>query len=172
MCFRKKRACTLSYWLPCAKTAKRVLPRDVGQDVLPQGGAFAGRQATVDGLHPIIGPDGRRHLDGMFEGASALQSFGNPAHRSRADASAGVRHQPPRVPAVAAAGDLVEMTGNQVAHPRLNDILKRWSGRPLPAASHCAMLAVSSTPSLLIHESPLTDALFLLVSKSDEVTTT
>ena len=27
-------------------------------------------------------------------------------------------------------------------------------------------------PYLLIHESPLTDALFLLVSKSDEVTTT
>ena len=27
-------------------------------------------------------------------------------------------------------------------------------------------------PFLLIHESPLTDALFLLVSKSDEVTTT
>ena len=27
-------------------------------------------------------------------------------------------------------------------------------------------------PILLIHESPLTDALFLLVSKSDEVTTT
>ena len=26
--------------------------------------------------------------------------------------------------------------------------------------------------NLLIHESPLTDALFLLVSKSDEVTTT
>ena len=29
-----------------------------------------------------------------------------------------------------------------------------------------------SKPYLLIHESPLTDALFLLVSKSDEVTTT
>ena len=29
-----------------------------------------------------------------------------------------------------------------------------------------------SLPFLLIHESPLTDALFLLVSKSDEVTTT
>ena len=27
-------------------------------------------------------------------------------------------------------------------------------------------------PLLLIHENPLTDALFLLVSKSDEVTTT
>ena len=27
-------------------------------------------------------------------------------------------------------------------------------------------------PFLLIHESPLTDTLFLLVSKSDEVTTT
>ena len=30
----------------------------------------------------------------------------------------------------------------------------------------------SSNVILLIHESPLTDALFLLVSKSDEVTTT
>ena len=29
-----------------------------------------------------------------------------------------------------------------------------------------------SKDNLLIHESPLTDALFLLVSKSDEVTTT
>ena len=31
---------------------------------------------------------------------------------------------------------------------------------------------MSSNAFLLIHESPLTDALFLLVSKSDEVTTT
>ena len=30
----------------------------------------------------------------------------------------------------------------------------------------------AATAFLLIHESPLTDALFLLVSKSDEVTTT
>ena len=32
--------------------------------------------------------------------------------------------------------------------------------------------AVAANHFLLIHESPLTDALFLLVSKSDEVTTT
>ena len=31
---------------------------------------------------------------------------------------------------------------------------------------------IRTTGILLIHESPLTDALFLLVSKSDEVTTT
>ena len=31
---------------------------------------------------------------------------------------------------------------------------------------------ISPKAFLLIHESPLTDALFLLVSKSDEVTTT
>ena len=30
----------------------------------------------------------------------------------------------------------------------------------------------AANKNLLIHESPLTDALFLLVSKSDEVTTT
>ena len=32
--------------------------------------------------------------------------------------------------------------------------------------------AAESNTIMLIHESPLTDALFLLVSKSDEVTTT
>ena len=31
---------------------------------------------------------------------------------------------------------------------------------------------MAEKPNLLIHESPLTDALFLLVSKPDEVTTT
>ena len=34
------------------------------------------------------------------------------------------------------------------------------------------MATAHAKPDLLIHESPLTDALFLLVSKSDEVTTT
>ena len=34
------------------------------------------------------------------------------------------------------------------------------------------MLVVEEKENLLIHESPLTDTLFLLVSKSDEVTTT
>ena len=33
-------------------------------------------------------------------------------------------------------------------------------------------IKIVSNGFLLIHESPLTDALFLLVSKSDEVTTT
>ena len=35
-----------------------------------------------------------------------------------------------------------------------------------------ARVMLASIRNLLIHESPLTDALFLLVSKSDEVTTT
>ena len=34
------------------------------------------------------------------------------------------------------------------------------------------MKNITTSSFLLIHESPLTDALFLLVSKSDEVTTT
>ena len=39
-----------------------------------------------------------------------------------------------------------------------------WARLPLPTARAILFL--------LIHESPLTDTLFLLVSKSDEVTTT
>ena len=41
----------------------------------------------------------------------------------------------------------------------------------MAACGHAAMIT-TPLPNLLIHESPLTDALFLLVSKSDEVTTT
>ena len=37
---------------------------------------------------------------------------------------------------------------------------------------HYSSAVNTSKRYLLIHESPLTDALFLLVSKSDEVTTT
>ena len=41
----------------------------------------------------------------------------------------------------------------------------------LTARAECYLVG-HPNPFLLIHESPLTDALFLLVSKSDEVTTT
>ena len=47
---------------------------------------------------------------------------------------------------------------------KLTRILKQWQ-------RHCNV-PIKSFQILLIHESPLTDALFLLVSKSDEVTTT
>ena len=46
-----------------------------------------------------------------------------------------------------------------------------WSSATSPP-THPIDCGSQTSPFLLIHESPLTDALFLLVSKSDEVTTT
>ena len=53
------------------------------------------------------------------------------------------------------------------AYGHIADLWKPRHGVPLEAQpGHPAK------KNLVIHESPLTDALFLLVSKSDEVTTT
>ena len=41
-----------------------------------------------------------------------------------------------------------------------------------PSSNLALVGRIGAIDNLLIHESPLTDALFLLVSKSDEVTTT
>ncbi len=64
---------------------------------------------------------------------------------------------------------------NDRADPWRHDagVLPRFRSEPQPARGDRAGDIVGMAyPFLLIHESPLTDALFLLVSKSDEVTTT
>ena len=61
-------------------------------------------------------------------------------------------------------------------HPNVNYEFGRLTSANctwLHLTTHTSLrLGVTPKPNLLIHESPLTDALFLLVSKSDEVTTT
>ena len=53
-----------------------------------------------------------------------------------------------------------------------HNILIEWKGYTVGQAQRTVASWMRTKPNLLIHESPLTDTLFLLVSKSDEVTTT
>ena len=53
-----------------------------------------------------------------------------------------------------------------------HNILIEWKGYTVGQVQRTVASWMRTKPNLLIHESQLTDALFLLVSKSDEVTTT
>ena len=72
----------------------------------------------------------------------------------------------------AAAGARLPGTAGRVAQAIVKADPVAAGGRAVGRAVQARRGVPSTKQFLLIHESPLTDALFLLVSKSDEVTTT